>query len=216
MTIVDKLIYANTNKTIKKAIQKILSDKLPQNTISKFLKEIWTTYEQRSNKLGKKETFGATIMVKLSLLTLLIYEKLIAENIERQQAIEFTSEITWIIYEKLTDRFWIFTRLFSKKPIKRVTKAMNFFIKYFPYKSPGYEMEILKTKDNEMAFNVYKCPAAEFFKEHQLSELCTKSWCDLDYPLAEKWNVKLERDKTMAKGNELCDFKFLAKNEGSY
>ncbi|NOY09467.1 MAG: L-2-amino-thiazoline-4-carboxylic acid hydrolase, partial [Spirochaetes bacterium] len=71
------------------------------------------------------------------------------------------------------------------------------------------EMEILKTENNVVAFNVYKCPAAEFFKEHKLSELCVKSWCNLDYPLAEKWKVKLERTKTIAKGNELCNFRFV-------
>ena len=74
-------------------------------------------------------------------------------------------------------------------------------------------MEILKTNDNEVAFNVYKCPAAEFFKEKQLPELCTMSWCNLDYTLADKWNVNLERDKTIAKGYGICNFRFLPKNE---
>lgn len=213
MTVIDKLIYMNTNKTFKKSIWKILSDKLPENTIQKIPEDIWSAYEKRSGDLENKETLGATIMVRLSLLTLLFYERLIAENIEKQKAIEITSELTWVLYEKLTYQFWIFTRLFSKIPIERVKKAVNFSIKYFPYNSPGYEMELLKTKDDEVAFNVYKCPAAEFFKKRQLSELCSKSWCDLDYSLAEKWNVKLERDKTIAKGDELCNFKFKAKNE---
>ena len=146
--------------------------------------------------------------VKLSLLTLIIYEKLISENINKQDAIQLTSKIIWIIYEKLVNRIWIFTRIFSKKPIIRVKKAIYFFINYFPYGNPGYKMEILKTEKNIVAFNVYKCPAAEFFKEHNLSELCTEAWCNLDFPLAKIWKVTLERPKTIAKGNEICNFKF--------
>ena len=209
MKLTDKFIYLNTSKITEKAVGRVLSDKLPENTIQEFPKEIWRMYRQCSENIVTKETFGATVMVKLSLLTLLIYERLIAENFRKQEAITLTSEILRIVYEKLTNRFWIFTRIFSKRPINRVKRAMNFFIKHFPYKSPGYEMEILKTENNVVAFNVYKCPAAEFFKEHKLSELCVKSWCGLDYPLAEKWNVKLERTKTIAKGNELCNFRFM-------
>ena len=53
-------------------------------------------------------------MVRLSLLTLILYEKLISENIEKQEAIRLTSEITWLFYDKLTGVFWIFTWLFQE------------------------------------------------------------------------------------------------------
>lgn len=213
MKIINKFLYLNSKKTFEKAIQIKLSDQLPKKSVIKFSNEVWKVYRDRSNILTKQKTLGATVMVKYSLFTLIIYDQLLLENIEKEKAMKLTSEITWILYERLTNRFWIFTRLFSKKPIIRVKKAMNFFIKHFPYKSPGYEMKILKTNDDEVAFNVYKCPAAEFFKEKQLSELCTVSWCDLDYPLADKWNVNLKRDKTIAKGYRICDFKFLSKNK---
>ena len=187
-----------------------LSDILPQDTISKLPEEIWSEYRQGLTHLEKKETLGANLVIRFSLLTLIFYNKLIAENVEKQEAIRRTAEITWAIYEKLTDKFWFVTRLFSKKAIERVKKAIVFSIKHFPYNRPGYEMEIIKTSDDEIAYNVYKCPAAEFFREHQLSELCAGTWCDLDYSLAEKWNVKLEREKTIAKGDEICAFRFIS------
>jgi len=209
MKLIDKFIYFNTSGIAKKAINKILTNKLKNKHLSEFSNEVWTEYSYRTEIVKKKETFGANIMVKLSLLTLIIYEKLLTNNNDKQTAIKLTSRINWIIYENLTHKFWFFTGFFSKRPIKRVKKAMNFFIKYFPYTSPGYEMKILKTENKIVAFNVTKCPAADFFQEHNLNELCIESWCNLDYPLAEKWNVKLERNKTIAKGNELCDFKFV-------
>ena len=175
MNLTDKIIYLNVYKISKKAFEIVLADELQDNIIQNFTKEIWVEYKQRSISVTKKETFGATIMVKLSLLTLIIYERLISENFKKQDAIQLTSKIIWIIYENLVNKFWIFTRIFSKKPIIRVKKAMYFFIRYFPYRNPGYKMEILKTEKNIVAFNVYKCPAAEFFKEHNLSELDRKS-----------------------------------------
>ncbi len=208
MKLIDKFIYLNTNKVANKAIKRVLIEKLQRENIMDISTKIWNDFKKRSINIKKKETFGADVMVKLSLLTLIIYENLIERNFNKQEAIELTSKINWIVYEKLTNRFWIFTRIFSKRPIFRVKKAMDFFINIFPYKSPGYEMEILSTENNVVVFNVHKCPAAEFFKEHNLSELCVDSWCNLDYALAEKWNVTLERDKTIAKGNELCNFKF--------
>lgn len=212
ITIVDKLVYLISRKPAEKLFYKKLSCILPQCTIYKIPKEIWNEYKRRLPGLQKKETAGATLVIRLSLLTLILYEKLISENIQKQEAIRLTSEITWAVYDKLTGIFWFFTRFFSGKPIVRLRKAMNFAVKYFPYNSPGYEMEFLKADDSEFFFNVHKCPSAEFFKEHRLSELCTETWCNLDYSLAEKWNVGLERDKTIAKGDELCTFRFKAKN----
>ena len=213
ITVADKLTYLFVKRSVKKIFCKKLSGKLPGSTVLKLPEEIWNEYKIRLTGLEKKETFGATLMVRLSLLTLILYEKLISENIEKQEAIRLTSEITWLFYDKLTGVFWIFTWLFSRKPIERVKKAISFSIRYFPYNSPGYEMEIINMNDNEISHNVYKCLAAEFFKEHKLSELCAKTWCDLDYSLADKWNVKLERDKTIAKGDELCTFRFIGKND---
>lgn len=212
MAVSDKFLYWNARKTLKIAVHEVLSDKLPESTASELSRRIWASHNERSPDIEKREMFGATVMVKLSLLTLIIYEIISEENFGRKEAIDLTAKIVSIIYEEVTDRFWFFTRLFSGVPIKRVRAAMTFFIKCFPYRSPGYEMELLQTKDTEVAFNVHKCPAAEFFRERQLADLCTESWCNQDYPLAAKWNVELQRDQTLAKGNEYCNFKFLAKN----
>ncbi len=191
MKILDKFIFFLINKTAKRAMISVLSGQLPQNSIYELNTNIWKNYGIRVTDLEKQNTFGSKVMVKLSLLTLMIFQQLVNQKLPDHKAIQLTAKINWIIYEKLTNRFWVFTRVFSKRPIKRVGKAMNFFIKYFPYRRPGYEMEILKTENTEYAFNVYKCPAAEFFNKHDRSDLCVASWCDLDYPLAKKWEVTL-------------------------
>jgi len=69
-------------------------------------------------------------------------------------------------------------------------------------------MLYLQTDKNIVAFNVYRCPVAEFFISHGLSELCVSAFCDLDYPLADIWDVTLDRPQTIAGGNKYCDFCF--------
>lgn len=188
----------------------VLSGRLPRSSISELNVRIWEIYKVRVAEVDRQPTLGATVMTRLSLLTLVMFEQLSSHNLSDQEAIRTTSSILWIIYEKITNRFWVLTRVFSRTPIKRVGKAMDFFIKCFPYRSPGYEMQILNADHTEYAFNVYKCPAAEFFIKHNRGDLCVASWCNLDYPLADKWKVTLERERTIAKGDPFCNFRFIA------
>ncbi len=204
----DILIYLSVYKVSKIAIENVLCDKLEKQALRDFLGRVWRSFRERAGKIKWQKTVGATIMTRLALLTLIVYEALLTKCVE-EEALELTSKINWIIYSRLANRFWIFTRLFSNRPIVRVKRVMQFFIGCFPYNAPGYEMELLKTGNEAVVFNVKRCPAAEFFDSKDLSKLCIESWCNLDYPLAEKWNVKLERDKTIAGGSEYCNFRFV-------
>jgi len=209
MKVIDQLIFLLINRTAKRAMARVLSERLPADSVHEINTRLWKCYAARVINLGKQKTFGSTVMTRLALLTLIIFEQLAEQGLPDHEAIQLTSKINWILYEKITTKFWIFTRILSRRPMRRVGKAMNFFIKCFPYRKPGYEMEILKSDDTEYAFNVHKCPAAEFFDKHGRSDLCIASWCDLDFPLAKKWGGTLERDKTIARGNSHCNFRFL-------
>ena len=57
---------------------------------------------------------------------------------------------------------------------------------------------------------LYPMPVAEFFAQHDASELCVNTWCNLDFPLAEKWGGRLSRTGTIAMGKERCDFRWRA------
>ena len=41
-----------------------------------------------------------------------------------------------------------------------------------------------------VAFDCLRCPVAEYFASHNLSELCVKTFCNPDFPLAEQWGAK--------------------------
>ncbi len=58
-----------------------------------------------------------------------------------------------------------------------------------------------------------KCPVAEYFQSKGVSEFCVATWCALDYPLAEMWDARLERTGSIAGGAEICDFRWILKED---
>jgi ubiquinone biosynthesis protein len=62
--------------------------------------------------------------------------------------------------------------------------------------------------EDVVAFDVRRCPVAEYFRAQGLSQVCVDAWCNLDLPLARKWGARLERTGTLAQGAERCDFRW--------
>lgn len=50
-----------------------------------------------------------------------------------------------------------------------------------------------------------KCPIAKFFKDNNLEEIAP-IFCELDHLTIKARKAKLYRDKTLAKGDDMCDF----------
>ncbi len=78
----------------------------------------------------------------------------------------------------------------------------------FPYNAPGYDMRYVDADGGGVAFDVHRCPSADYFRAQGLGNLCRVSWCNLDYPLADRWDVTLARSQTLAGGAAYCDFRF--------
>jgi hypothetical protein len=73
-------------------------------------------------------------------------------------------------------------------------------------------MQYVNAGADSVVFDVRRYPAADFFRSQGLGSLCQKSWCDLDCPLAERWDVTLTRSQTLAGGAGHCDFRFCSVN----
>jgi ubiquinone biosynthesis protein len=101
---------------------------------------------------------------------------------------------------------------FTRDPRKRLRLATDLF-RFFPFGAPGYQWRDVSGVEGEVAFDCTRCPVAELFARHNASELCVRTWCELDFPLAEKWGGRLERTGTIAMGKERCDFRWLVAAE---
>jgi hypothetical protein len=67
-------------------------------------------------------------------------------------------------------------------------------------------------REGEVAFDVTVCPLAKYFREQGVPELTRYAACSQDHHMAKIWELTLSRTKTIAEGNELCDFRFLKRS----
>ena len=79
----------------------------------------------------------------------------------------------------------------------RLERATRLF-RRFPFRAPSYDIVDVPRGDDVVAFDVRRCPVAEYFQSQGLSQVCVDAWCNLDVPLARKWGARLERTGTLA------------------
>lgn len=60
-----------------------------------------------------------------------------------------------------------------------------------------------------VAFDVTRCPLAEYLAARGTPELTPYAACALDYRMAAEWGVDLVRTRTIAGGAASCDFRFV-------
>ncbi len=101
----------------------------------------------------------------------------------------------------------LLARMLTRDPRKRMQLATDLF-RTFPFGAPGYGWRDAPAAASVVAFDCTRCPVAEYFARHDASELCVRTWCELDFPLAEKWGGRLVRGGTIASGATHCDFRW--------
>ncbi|NNE66412.1 MAG: hypothetical protein HKN33_07580 [Pyrinomonadaceae bacterium] len=128
---------------------------------------------------------------------------------EKRYAIELISDLTWNLYRVWGTVVKYIVWITKVSRTERLKLAVRSFLT-FPFSPPTYQIERLPTSEG-IDLNVTRCPVAEYFRTESATDLCTESWCNLDFALAEMWDGHLERTKTLALGNNHCNFKFTAK-----
>jgi hypothetical protein len=175
----------------------------------------WEQYNALRQLFPEEETVGARVMVRLAGMTAALYRAMLEEGEEPEEAFRKTAGVTWSAYRRLAAWPWKATRLLNRNPLARVKRSMDLFMK-FPYRAPGYKMVYLPESPDVVSFRVTRCPAAEYFSRLGLSELCVHAFCNLDYPLADLWGVRLVRPHTLARGDAFCDFKFVSLESNTF
>jgi hypothetical protein len=183
--------------------------------VDELLKSSWRSYDQGVAGLPIEPTIGSRMNVRLACFTMSFFTALTTTGTDRYYAIELVSDAVWRVY-----RIWsiIASTLARLTPGKKT--ALAFAVTNgsrhgagvsltFPFNAPGYVIETVPVTSGT-AFNVLRCPVAEYFRKHDAVDLCTSSWCNLDYPLAELTGEKLVRTTTLVRGGSHCDFRLSA------
>jgi len=98
---------------------------------------------------------------------------------------------------------WKFTPFYLKKLKKRALKSQK-------REYPGdwvFEVVDGDKKDFDFGVDYTECGICKFFQEQKAEEF-TPFLCPLDIPMGEKFDLGLVRTKTLAEGNDKCDFRF--------
>jgi ubiquinone biosynthesis protein len=174
------------------------------------VREALRDLESCAAEASVEPSFGARMNVRLAGVTLAAHRALTAAGVEQAYATELVGDAAWCVYEKwgwlAAGLAWVARR----DPVGRLRFATDLF-RSFPFNPPGYLMEDISAP-HEVAFDVRRCPVAEYFRRHGASEVCVATWCNLDYALAEQWGGRLERRGTLAAGADRCDFRWKVPN----
>lgn len=173
--------------------------------VDDLLKEVWARYYELEPSIAIQPNMGAVFTTHLAGVTLAMHEVLLRHGISAAESYRLIYDIGWKIYVQMGEPPLLVASAFTRDPGKRLKLATDIF-RAFPFGAPGYGWRDVPSADGAIAFDCTKCPVAEFFAKQNSSELCVQTFCQLDFPLAEKWGGQLRRSGTIASGAEKCDF----------
>lgn len=185
----------------------VLTDHYPDAQVKEILERTWMRYLDLEPSIPHQKTFGARFTVHAAAAIIALYEVLTATGQTKDGAAHLIYQIAWEVYTVMGDLPWFIGGTFTQDGLRRLKLATDAF-RSFPFGSPAYLWQDVDAGDGVVAFDCLRCPVAEYFASHNLSELCVKTFCNLDFPLAEQWGAKLERTGTLASGAPRCDFRW--------
>jgi hypothetical protein len=195
-----------------KAAKKVLAPHFNSKEVRDILYGYWQRYVKLKPEVPSMPTTGGSLMVHLSAMSTAFYQELTARGKSEETTTQLFYDIAWKVYQKMGRFSWWMAGWNSRNSYNRLLKATKLF-RAFPFNSPSYQWNDVQTENNVVGFDCLKCPVAEYFQTKGLSKFCAKTWCALDYPLAEMWDAKLERNGSIAGGAKVCDFRWNVKQK---
>jgi hypothetical protein len=177
-----------------------------QRGVKNLVNDAFERFEHQIPGFPGEPTLGSRQNVMLAALTLSLLESLEKSGIERAYAIELTGDTCWRFYRHWGRVTQTVTGLIARDRTRRLRLSVNAFLRY-PFGRPGYQFDDVPEADGR-SLNMVRCPVADYLGHRDAADLCTGSWCNLDYALAEMWGARLQRTSTLVAGASCCDFRF--------
>ena len=180
--------------------------------VNHILRQTWRSFDAMAADIPSERVLGARIALRLACATIAAYGALVAEGLDAAEARRLTADVVQAVYEKMGRAAWIVSRAFARDPARRLRISTG-IARRFPFGAPSYLMEDVDDPEG-VAFDVRRCPIAEYFVANGLPELCVDTWCNQDYALAEMWGARLQRSGTLVGGADRCDFRWKPAQNG--
>lgn len=152
---------------------------------------------------------GPALVLRLAACTVALHAALVEAGISHGSAVEIAGELAWAVYRRMGQVPWLLSGIVSRDPGRRLEVSTLIF-RRFPFGPSAYVWESKASPDGIIAFDCLRCPVAEHFSNVGLADLCVRTFCDLDFPLAANWSATLVRGGSIAAGAPVCDFRWQA------
>jgi ubiquinone biosynthesis protein len=199
---------------MKPLIQETLKGRHTPREIDAIVEATKERYRSLRPGLPAQETVGGDLMVHLAAFTLAMYRSFQACGYSAEAATSVVYDTAWRAYTRMGDVAWLLSGKLGRDGYPRLEFCLDAFLT-FPFSSPAYRWEHVDVGPEVYAFDMVRCPVADYFRSQGMGELCVNTWCNLDFPLARQWNGELERAETLAGGGPRCDFRWRIRQPSS-
>jgi hypothetical protein len=181
---------------------------LAASTLAEAESSIWRRTLELQAELRKQRphhSFGVNQFLHFMEWDNALYRAMREHGIPQEQASRLIEEINWEIFGAGTSNVFALSRLRGAKLQTRVQWILD--LMFFTLFTKPFRKQAVPS-DNGIAFDVVRCPVAEYFQQQGVPELTRAAACNLDHRMAQTWGVSLERSQTLAAGDARCDFRF--------
>jgi hypothetical protein len=182
----------------------VLAPALPRETVER----VWArtlALQRELRKTRPRHSLGVNLLLCLFEWDRALYGALLESGVARDEAGRMIAEINWAVLGPSTALNFSLSRLRSRDLRTRVQWVVDLLFAVV-FTAP-FRRVVHPAKD-AVAFDVTRCPLAEYFAAQGTPELTRHAACSLDYRMAQQWGVTLQRTRTIAEGDPVCDFRF--------
>lgn len=199
-----------TGMVFRRSALRVLGPALPREDVGR----VWVRARALQAELRKtrpRHSLGVNVVLRLFEWDRALYGALLESGVPADDAGRMIREINWMILGPSTALSFSLSRLRSGDLRARVESVVDLL---FALVFTAPFRRIVHPAKDEVAFDVTRCPLAEYFAAQGTPELTRHAACSLDYRMAAQWGVTLQRTRTIAEGHSSCDFRFLVHPRG--
>ncbi len=195
---------------LRPVIRGVLAEHLPGRDTDRLVRETWDDYRALSADLPHEPTAGARILLRCAAVTIALHRKLVLSGRTPDQARASVAGAMRDLNVRIIGLIDWLARLPPGDP-RRPLETMLRLFRSAPFGPPAWHVRDVEAPGTLAAFDIVRCPVADYFARHDLPELCVAAFCAADQLAAQRFGVRLERKGTLAQGAPQCDFRYRAK-----
>ena len=143
-----------------------------------------------------------------------LYRALTDHGMSHDKAGALVQAVGSAVYRTLADTWFRGSRLRGGDHAARVKWLFGIMTRYF-FAPPFVHRHLPPEPGEVVAFDVTRCPLADYFMDQGVPELTPYAACRLDFAVARAYHVELHRTQTIADGSGYCDFRWKLPSAGA-